>query len=71
MKANLKIDVTLSGIVIEVKDEQSSKAKLRIDVTLFPIVIEVKDEQLEKAYPGISPLLIVTFFNEEGTLLLK
>jgi len=41
--------VTLLGIVIEVKEEQSRKAPTPILVTLLGIVMEVKEEQLAKA----------------------
>ena len=47
--------VTLSPIVTEVKEEQSSKAYSPMLFTLSPIVTEVKDEQLENAQ---SPMLV-------------
>ena len=37
--------VTLLGIVIEVKEEQSEKALLPMLVTLLPMATEVKEEQ--------------------------
>jgi hypothetical protein len=45
MKANSPISVTLSGIFIDIKDEQREKAPCPISVTLSGIVIDVKDEQ--------------------------
>ena len=44
-KAKSPIEVTLFGIVIEVRDSQWEKALLPILVTLFGIVIEVRDSQ--------------------------
>ena len=41
LKAESPIDVTLLGIMIEVKPEQNANDSLPIDVTVFGIVIEV------------------------------
>ena len=41
--------VTLSGMVIEVREEHREKAPPRMLVTLFGIVIKVRKEQPEKA----------------------
>ena len=52
------MDVTLSGIVKEVKSVQPEKAAYPIDVTFGGIVIEVSPLQLSKAYsPTIFTLL--------------
>ena len=39
------MEVTLSGMVIEVREEQPSNALSPIEVTLFGMVIEVREEQ--------------------------
>ena len=43
------MEVTLFGMVTEVKPEQPLKAWSPIEVTLFVMVTEVKPEQPEKA----------------------
>ena len=49
LKAQPPILVTLLGMVIEVKEEQSLKVLLPILVTLLGMVIEVREEQFRKA----------------------
>ena len=44
-KAPSPIEITLSEISIEVKDEQPEKASPPIEATLFPSVAEVKEVQ--------------------------
>ena len=39
------MDVTLSGMVIEVREVQSLNALSPIEVTLFGMVMEVREEQ--------------------------
>jgi len=39
------MEVTLLGMVIEVRDLQLEKAKLPMEVTLLGMVIEVREEQ--------------------------
>ena len=46
LKAEVPIDVTLSGMVIDAKLEHSSKALFPMDVTELPQVTLVKLEQL-------------------------
>ena len=60
------IEVTPSGIVIEVKLLQPSKAELPIEVTPSGIVIVVNLLQFSKAYGFIPvvPFLIVTLVKE-------
>ena len=41
--------VTLSGIVIEAREEQLEKALEPIEVTLLGIVTDIKDSQFSKA----------------------
>ena len=48
-KADSPIDVTLLGMVTEVRPEQPEKADHPMDVTLLGMVTEVKPEQPEKA----------------------
>ena len=61
------MQVTLSGIVIEVKEEQPLKALSPILVTLLGIVTEVKEEQLRKAHSPmlVTPSLIITVLMTE------
>ena len=70
LNALLSIDVTLSGIVIEVRDEQLRNALLPIDVTLFGIVIEFRDEQpINAAYPiDVTPFPMVIEDNDVQSL---
>ena len=57
-KASSPIVVTLLGIVIEVREEQSEKTLSPIVVTLLGIVIEVRERQLAKAAPSIVVTLL-------------
>ena len=56
-KAELPIDVTLSGMVTDVKPLQSRKAELSIDVTLSGMVTDVKPLQPWNAEPPIDVTL--------------
>ena len=51
------MDVTLDGIVIDVRFVQLEKAEPPIDVTLEGMVIEVRPLQPEKAEPPIDVTL--------------
>ena len=51
------MDVTLDGIVIDVRFVQKAKAEPPIDVTLEGMVIEVRPLQPEKAQPTIDVTL--------------
>ena len=50
--------VTLDGMVIEARDEQSIKAKLPMLVTPDGMVMEVRDEQPSKA---LLPRLLTVY----------
>ena len=52
------IEVTLLGIVIDVRNEQLLNAKLLIELTLLGIVIEVRDEQPKNALFPIELTLL-------------
>ena len=52
------MDVTLLGMVTEVRPEQSEKALSPMDVTLLGMVTEVRPEQPEKA---LSPMDVTVF----------
>ena len=58
INAELPMEVTLLGIVIDVKDQQPAKASSPMDVMLFGIVIDVKDQQPAKA---LSPMDVMLF----------
>ena len=57
------MELTLFGISIEVKPEQSPKAKSPIEVTLFEMVMELKSLQDPKAELPIddTPCIMITF----------
>ena len=48
-KAELSIDVTLFGIIIDVNDEQSMNVELEMIVTSFPILAVAINTQPENA----------------------
>ena len=72
MNAQVPILVTLLGMVIEVKPEQSSKAQLPILVTLLGIVMEVRSVQSSKARKPILVTLLgmVVFIHPYSSVLL-
>ena len=58
LKALLPMEVTLLGMVTEVRLEQSEKALPPMSVTLLGMVTEVRLEQSEKALPPMSVTLL-------------
>ena len=58
MKASAPMEVTLEGIVTEVRPEQREKASNLIEITLVGIVTEVRPEQLEKALTSMDVTLL-------------
>ena len=54
--------MTLSGIVIDVKEEHSRNAYFKIIMTLFGMVIDFREEQKENAH---SPIVVTLFGTEK------
>jgi hypothetical protein len=70
-KAYMPIDVTVEGIVIEVKLLQSEKVPDRIDFTFVGMLIEIKLIQPEKALASIETIELGIITTDNPFLVLK